>query len=579
MSIRLLFVAVLIALPTMPISAKSPVDSSQKLEEVSTEFGLCDGPSWDGNGSLFIPDVKGQKLYRYWPKQDKMQVVLPDAGRISATFYNHGKLYLSDNGNSSIAWLKGKEMNVIATNDPQAKPAQRPNDLVVDHHGGIYYTLTSTNQVMYISPSGEQSVAVADIKTPNGITMSPDEKTLYVSAYVPKEVYSHQVTQAGKTAPGKLFAIMDDGDAKGADGMCIDRAGNVYCAGATDIWIWSSTGELLDKITPPTRPINCAFGDSDMQSLYITCFGGLYRQRMSISGKSSQPVSSSGDLTIPLNQTRPSTIIPESLQSKYDVVYSKNGNRKLVADLFSSVKPQVNTPAVIVVHGGGWMKGDKTKFRALAIELAKRGYFTMAIEYRLGGEAQFPAAIHDCNAAVRYLRANADTLGIDPNRIGAVGGSAGGHLVGLMATGHDIQKLQGEGGHPNNSSKLQAAIVMAGPLEISTGNVAEQARINADKAYATQWIGSIENDWDQYQLADAHRHITSDDSPILFMVGEHDKPERNQPSREKLEASGVWTDVIIYKDGKHGCWNQLPWLNEMAKDMDLFFQEHLKKVD
>jgi alpha-beta hydrolase superfamily lysophospholipase len=148
-----------------------------------------------------------------------------------------------------------------------------------------------------------------------------------------------------------------------------------------------------------------------------------------------------------------------------------------------------------------------------------------------------------------------------------------------MATGHDIQKLQGEGGHPNNSSKLQAAIVMAGPLEISTGNVAEQARINADKAYATQWIGSIENDWDQYQLADAHRHITSDDSPILFMVGEHDKPERNQPSREKLEASGVWTDVIIYKDGKHGCWNQLPWLNEMAKDMDLFFQEHLKKVD
>jgi alpha-beta hydrolase superfamily lysophospholipase len=80
---------------------------------------------------------------------------------------------------------------------------------------------------------------------------------------------------------------------------------------------------------------------------------------------------------------------------------------------------------------------------------------------------------------------------------------------------------------------------------------------------------------DQYELADAHCHISSDDSPILFMVGEHDKPERNQASREKLKAAGVWTDVIVYKNGKHGCWNQLPWLTEMAEDMDLFFQEQL----
>ena len=73
---------------------------------------------------------------------------------------------------------------------------------------------------------------------------------------------------------------MDDGDAKGADGMCIDRAGNVYCAGATAIWIWNPKGELLDKIETPERPINCCFGDQDMRSLYITGFGGLYKQRM-----------------------------------------------------------------------------------------------------------------------------------------------------------------------------------------------------------------------------------------------------------------------------------------------------------
>jgi len=575
MSSRLLLSVLFLFQVISPLSAESPVDQSHPLDEVSTEFGLCDGPSWDGTGSLYIPDVKGQKLYRYCPKQDKMQVYLNEAGRISATFFNHGKFYLSDNGNSSICWLKGKEVVTIAANDLKAKPPQRPNDLVVDYQGGIYYTLTSTNQVIYISPSGEQSVAVAEIKTPNGITMSPDEKTLYVSAYVPKEVYSYQITKAGKTSDGTLFATMDDGDAKGADGMCIDRAGNVYCAGASDIWIWSPSGKLLDKITPPTRPINCSFGDSDMQSLYITCFGGLYRQRMQLTGKSSQPVSTSEAPTAPNNDTRPSTVIPETLKPSLDVVYAADGDRNLLADIFSPVKAQGKVPAIVVVHGGGWMKGDKTKFRALAIELANRGYLTMAIEYRLGGEAKLPAAIHDCNAAVRYLRANADSLGIDPNRIGAVGGSAGGHLVGLMATGHDLQELQGEGGNQDYSSKLQAAIVMAGPMQISTGNVAEQASKNGDKAYATQWIGPISESLDQYELADAHCHSSSDDSPILFMVGEHDKPERNQASREKLKAAGVWTDVIVYKNGKHGCWNQLPWLTEMAEDMDLFFQEQL----
>ncbi|MBD3672433.1 MAG: SMP-30/gluconolactonase/LRE family protein [Planctomycetaceae bacterium] len=555
---------------------QSPVDKTVKLEEISTEFGLCDGPSWDGQGSLYIPDVKGQKLYRYWPKQDKMQVSLPEAGRISATYFNHGKLYLSDNGNSRLCWLQDKKMVPIVENDPQAKPPQRPNDLVVDNQGGIYYTLTSTNQVMYVSPEGQQSVAVAEIATPNGIILSPDERTLYVSAYVPKEIYAYQIAEPGKTQNPRLFATMDDGDAKGADGMCIDRAGNVYCAGAADVWIWSPSGTLLDKITPPTRPINCAFGDFDMQSLYITCFGGLYRQRMKITGDSAQPISQSTETTIEPNSSRPSTVITESVRPTLDVVYAQYGDRRLLADIFSPSHPESDLPAVVVVHGGGWLKGDKTKFRALAIDLAKRGYVTMAIEYRLGGEAKFPAAIYDCNAAVRYLRAHADEWHIDPSKIGAVGGSAGGHLVGLMATGHDLSELQGAGGHREESSKLQAAIVMAGPMQISTGSVAERARTNPEKANATHWIGPIDQSRNRYELADAYRHISSDDPPILFMVGEHDNPERNQPSRDRLDQVGVATGVKVYKDGKHGCWNQLPWFDEMVADMDQFFREHLK---
>ncbi len=571
-------ISTLILLTSGLLHAAEPlIDTSSPLKTIGTEFGLADGPSWDGNGSLYVPDVKGGKLFRYWPAQKKMTVVLKDAGRISATYFNNGRLFLSDNGNAGIARLDGKEKtNILSFDGETPKNAPRPNDLVVDHHGGIYVTLTREGQVAYISPAGQKSVAVKQCVSPNGIAIAPDEKTLYVAAYRPKEIWAYDIVETGKTARGRVLAAMDDGPALGADGMTVDRSGNVYCAGATDVWIWSPAGKLLHKIACPTRPINCAFGDGDMQSLYITGFGGLYRQRMNITGRSPNPPTT-GELA-PKNANRPSTVIPSKINASLDVEYARYGDRRLLMDIFRPTKP-VTEPrrCIVVVHGGGWLKGDKTKFRALSLELAKRGYVTAALEYRLGGEAQFPAGIHDCNAAVRYLRANAKTLGIDPNNIGAVGGSAGGHLVGLMATGHDVAGLQGEGGNPGVSSKLQAAIVMAGPMEMITGSVADRSRNQPKVSNSNKWLGkTIDEAPDLYRLADAHVHISEGDSPILFMVGEHDKPERNAPSRKQLKSHGIFSDVNIYKDGKHGCWNRLPWFKEMSADMDAFFHKHLQ---
>ncbi|MFV0443973.1 MAG: SMP-30/gluconolactonase/LRE family protein [Planctomycetaceae bacterium] len=562
----------LFALAGPGLAAEPLVDESSPLETLATDFGLADGPAWDGAGKLYFPDVKGGKLNIFWPGSKKVTVALEDAGRISATCFNHGRLYLSDNGNAQIAVLDGKTKSVLATfSDPKT---MKPNDLVVDNAGGIYVTLTGASQVAYVRSSGEVTTAVEGIPTPNGITLSPDEKTLYVAAYKPKEIWAYDVTSPGQTANGRLLCKMDDGEALGADGMTIDRAGHVYCAGATDIWIWSPSGQLLHKIPCPTRPINCAFGNSDMQTLYITGFGGLYRQKMNISGRAPQPASTAAPPS--KGDTRPSTDIPNGLQADLDVEYARYGDRRLLLDLFLPRSATGPSPCLVLVHGGGWMKGDKTKFRALAIELGEKGYVTAAIEYRLGGEAKFPAAIQDCNAAVRFLRANAAKYGIDPNRIGAVGGSAGGHLVGLMATAHDVPELQGDGGNPGVSSKLQAAIVMAGPMEILTGSVAEQSRKTPDKAYCNQFIGKgIDEAPELYRLADACVHISADDPPVMFLVGELDKPERNVPSREKFASVGVTTGVKVYKDAKHGCWNLLPWLTEMASDMDIWFREQM----
>lgn len=570
---RALFLLSMLLIPNLLSADDSIVDTSSPLETIATDFVLADGPAWDGRGSLYFPDVKGGKLYRYQPRNGKVQVFLNDAGRISASFFSQGKLYLSDNGNSRIAVLAGKQIKPIAGQPTDAKPPRRPNDLVVDQQGGIYYTLTGAGEVFWISPQGEQNLAIKNIKTPNGLILSPDGKTLYVAAFVPKEIWAYDVIAPGVVQNGRLFAKMDSGPDKGADGMTIDRAGNVYCAGPADIWIWNPDGKLLAKIHTPTRPINCAFGDSDMRSLYITGFGGLYRQRMNTYG--CMP-----ELSVSENsggQNRPSTKVPASVTPHLNVVYGQNGPRKLLADIFVPNSGTGPFPAVVVVHGGGWLNGDKSKFRALAISLCERGYVTMAVGYRLGYEARFPAGIQDCNAAVRFLRAKADQYHVNPKQIGAVGGSAGGHLVGLMATAPHIKALQGNAGYADRSSALQAAIVMAGPMQMASGSVAERSRKNPEKSNSNQWLGkTIDEAPELYQLSDAHLHLSAQTPPLLFMTGEFDHPERNAPSREKLKSLGVATDIKVYPQGKHGCWNQLPWFNEMVADMDAFFQQHLK---
>jgi acetyl esterase/lipase len=275
---------------------------------------------------------------------------------------------------------------------------------------------------------------------------------------------------------------------------------------------------------------------------------------------------------------KPSTDLPDNVQQHSDVVYANYGERALHLDLFVPDSGPGLKPAVVIVHGGGWLKGDKTKFRALAIALAARGYVTAAIEYRLGGEAKFPAAIHDCNAAVRWLRAHADEHGVDSRRIGAVGGSAGGHLVGLMATSTSITSLQGSGGNSDQSSQLQAAVVMAGPLELATGPVADRSRKEPELSNSNKWLGkTVDEAPELYRLASATTHLSASTPPILFMAGEHDKPARNIATRRRLHELGIQSDIRVYKNGKHGCWNRLPWFNLMVDDIDQFLATTLKK--
>ncbi|RMF40421.1 MAG: alpha/beta fold hydrolase [Planctomycetota bacterium] len=554
----------------------SPVDRSrpqQVLEGVELE--LPDGASAAG-GTLFIPDVKARRLWRFQPSnaQNRWRALGEGEGAFSATFYQLGTLYVADSAGSRILRLEGNRLVPWV----EFSDGARPNDLVVDIYGNALVTITREGEVRRVAADGTIATVASGLETPNGIALSPDGQTVYVSLYKPGVIVQANVnnerigpfTELARLEPTERGAL--------ADGMTIDRAGNVYCCGAAAVWIFNPAGALLDRIETPQRPINCVFGGAEARDLYISTFGGVVVQPMRAYGVAPNPPMS-GPAAHPPG--RPPTEIPPTLQADLNRVYYREGHRKLLCDLFVPQHDASGMPAIVLVHGGGWLKGDKTKFRPLAIKLAQQGFVTMAIEYRLGYEAHFPAAIHDCNAAVRFLRTNAAHFNVDPDRIYAVGGSAGGHLVGLLATAWDVPELQPTGSivalasntPVAESSRPAAAVVMAGPMQIATGSVADRSH-RGQESNATHWIGaSIDEAPQLYHLADAYEKISSDDPPILFITGSKDNPERDHPSLARLQELGVRTGQIIHDGATHGHWNRAEWMDRVVADIVEFLQQ------
>ena len=272
-------------------AGESPVDPDGSLVRVGDTFSLPDGPAWDGSGELVVSDVKDQSVHCYRPVEKSWKAVPIESARYSGFFVQCGTLYAADNGNGVVRRFPGmtpeqidaSETFSLGEPDKKGKPP-RPNDLVVDRQGNIYVTVTGRNEVVCVRSDGTTSVATTGVISPNGITMSPDEKTLYVASYKPKTIEKFPVVSPGVLGDQQRFAVMDDGDAPGADGMAIDSAGNVYCAGATAVWIWNSAGQLLETVECPTRPINATFGGADRKTLFIACFDGVYALPMKISG-------------------------------------------------------------------------------------------------------------------------------------------------------------------------------------------------------------------------------------------------------------------------------------------------------
>lgn len=278
-------------------------------------------------------------------------------------------------------------------------------------------------------------------------------------------------------------------------------------------------------------------------------------------------------------RTEISRAIVESLDSKLDVTYSRYGNRTLEMDIYRPKEAWGLLPAIVCIHGGGWANGNRTNHARVAQALAARGYVAATISYRLSGEAPFPAAIHDCKAAVRYLRANAQELGIDAEHIGAIGLSAGGHLTALLASSAGVEELEGDGGNAEYSSTIQAAVPMGAQTDfLSTRNRDISAAIDRGQIWR-QFLGGSQEEMPQaYRLASPLSHLQESSPPCWFITGENDDPSTHAVTfRQRLEELGIASDLTIIQGAPHPFLGKQIWFDETIQVADEFFSKHLSK--
>jgi acetyl esterase/lipase len=181
--------------------------------------------------------------------------------------------------------------------------------------------------------------------------------------------------------------------------------------------------------------------------------------------------------------------------------------------------------AVVVIHGGGWIEGDKSSFStseadrpANILGFAKLGFVAATINYRLAGEAPFPAALDDCRCAIRWLRAHADEYHVDPQRIAAYGNSAGGHLALLLGTMPETPPAADEP-HPKPSSRVQAVVSDSGPIDLGWQYEHNELRTVVEKFMGGPPEGARKN---AYERASPSQYAAEKIPPLLLIYGEVD---------------------------------------------------------
>lgn len=233
----------------------------------------------------------------------------------------------------------------------------------------------------------------------------------------------------------------------------------------------------------------------------------------------------------------------------------------LTLDLYLPKSANSPLPCVVVIQGGGFAPQNGQKFKPFAAYLAERGFAAALVSYRGRPDHRYMDTIADNKAAVRFLRANSSNYRIDPDRIGAMGRSAGGTLAAMLAVTGDNPKFEGDGGHEDYSSAIQAAVAFCGVFDFVSRftdeqQIALQPGVKAKILSNGEWIGPpFAADQADWLDASAINHADRNDPPMLFL---HCKDDTTVPwiqteiMHKAMKRAGIDSSVVYYETGGHG---------------------------
>lgn len=239
--------------------------------------------------------------------------------------------------------------------------------------------------------------------------------------------------------------------------------------------------------------------------------------------------------------------VPEGIQLDRDIVFVTINGQELKLDIAYPKDSKKTLPAVVYIHGGGFEGGEKPTDQA--VSFARNGFVGMAIEYRLSSVAKFPAAVHDCKTAIRWTRANAKKYGIDPDKIGVIGESAGGYLVAMMGTSGGDGYLEGDGPYGEYESSVQAVVDLFGPIDFAVMK-------DAPTGPVAKFLGkTAQEDLELAKKANPITYVDARDAPTLMIHGENDDLvpiEQSELLDDALAKAGVKTRLVSVKNAGHG---------------------------
>lgn len=259
------------------------------------EYGFTEGPANDSKGNLYFVDTRNSLIIKHNMAEKTFETWATDTKVANGSmFYKDGPLVsCRAEGRDVVVWKEDGTVDRVLASEYRGTQLNAPNDLVIAKNGWIYFTDPNFQKqgvmpvsVYSLSPEGELTRICEDIKVPNGIILTPDERTLIINGTFQPEIIAYDVHEDGSVSNRRVYCRVEEPDREkfarrapdwyGCDGMAMDTAGNLYVTTGAGVQVFDSEGQLIGIIPVPEKPCNAAFGGPENKTLYITAQHSLY---------------------------------------------------------------------------------------------------------------------------------------------------------------------------------------------------------------------------------------------------------------------------------------------------------------